>query len=231
MLIVFIKTFIIFVIVLIAVRLMGKRTLSEMQPFELVTTLIIAEVACIPINDPYIPFYSGIIPIVTLCFLEVVLSFISRKSLWARRMMSGRAMIVIDKNGINYENLKKMNMNVHDLIETVHSSGYMDINEIEYAIIETNGKMSVVERMSDPTAPTPALLPLVLIVDGKMNGDNLKTAGTTETAINVALRKHGVKSSKDVLYADIRQDGMMYVSPKKSKYFTAKVGISGGNGW
>ncbi|MCH5163766.1 MAG: DUF421 domain-containing protein [Clostridiales bacterium] len=231
MLIVFIKSFIIFVIVLIAVRLMGKRTLSEMQPFELVITLVISEVACIPINDPYIPFYSGIIPIITLCFLQVVLSFISRKSLWARRMMSGKAMIVIDKNGINFDNLQKMNMNVHDLVETVHSSGYMDINEIEYAIIETNGKMSVVERMTDPTKPTPALLPLILIVDGKWNNDNLRRAGTTEAAVNVVLRKNGLKSVKDVLYADVRQDGMMYVSPKKSKYFTAKVGISKGGSW
>ena len=231
MLIVFIKSAIVFFVVLIAVRLMGKRTLSEMQPFELVITLIIAEVACIPINDPYIPFYSGIIPIITLAFLEIIFSFLSRKSLWARQIISGKAMIVIDKNGINYANLKQMNMNVHDLLETVHSSGYMDINEIEYAIIETNGKMSVVERMTDPTKPTPALLPLILIVDGKWNEESLKLAGTSENAVNVVLRKNGIKGQKDVLYADVRQDGTMYVSPKKSKYFTAKLAISGGNSW
>ncbi len=231
MLIVFIKSFIIFIVILIAMRIMGKRTISEMQPFELVITLVIAEVACIPINDPYIPFYSGIIPIITLSFLQIVLSFIARKSLYARRIMSGRSMIVIDKNGINFDNLQKMNMNVHDLIETVHTSGYMDINEIEYAIIETNGKMSVVERMTDPTKPTPALLPIILIVDGKWNGDNLSRTGTTEAAVNVVLRKNGLKSVKEVLYADVRQDGMMYVSPKKSKYFTAKVAISKGGSW
>ncbi|MBR2970542.1 MAG: DUF421 domain-containing protein [Clostridia bacterium] len=231
MLIVFIKSLIVFFVVLIAVRIMGKRTLSEMQPFELVITLIIAEVACIPINDPYIPFYSGIIPIFTLCFLEVVLSFISRKSLWARRVISGRAMIVIDKNGINYGNLQKMNMNVHDLIETVHSSGYMDINEIEYAIIETNGKMSVVERMTDPTKPTPALLPVILVVDGKWNDDNLTKTGTTEAVVSVALRKHGLKGVKEVLYADVRQDGTMYVSPKKGKYFVTKINLAKGGSW
>ena len=231
MLIVFIKSLIIFVVVVVAVRIMGKRTISEMQPSELVITLIIAEVACIPINDPYIPFYSGLIPIVTLAFLEVLLSFVARKSLWARHVMTGRAIIVIDKNGINYENLKKMNMNIHDLIETVHSSGYMDINEIEYAIIETNGKMSVVERMTDPTKPTPALLPIMLIVDGKINRENLFMAGTSEAIINVALRKHGLKGTKDVLYADVRQDGSMYVSPKKGKYFVAKIAVSKGGSW
>ncbi len=227
MLILFIKSTIIFIVVLIAVRLMGKRTLSEMQPFELVITLVIAEVACIPINDPYIPFYSSIVPVITLTFLQIILSFIARKSLWARRVMTGRAMIVIDKDGINMENLKKMNMNVHDLVETVHTTGYMDINDIEYAIIETNGKMSVVERMVDPTKPTPALMPLILAVDGKWNNDNLVRANTNENVINVALRKNGLKGVKDVLYADVRQDGTMYVSPKKGKYFTAKVAVGG----
>ncbi len=227
MLILFIKSTVIFIVVLIAVRLMGKRTLSEMQPFELVITLVIAEVACIPINDPYIPFYSSIIPVITLTFLQIILSFIARKSLWARRMMTGRAMIVIDKDGINMENLKKMNMNVHDLMEMVHTSGYMDINEIEYAIIETNGKMSVVERMTDPIKPTPALLPIILAVDGKWNDDNLSRAGTNTNAVSIALRKNGLKGVKEVLYADVRQDGTMYVSPKKGKYFTAKVAVGG----
>ncbi len=227
MLILFLKSLIIFAVVLIAVRLMGKRTLSEMQPFELVITLVIAEVACIPINDPYIPFYSSIVPVITLTFLQITLSFIARKSLWARRVMTGRAMIVIDKNGINLSNLKKMNMNVHDLVETVHTSGYMDLNQIEYAIIETNGKMSVVERECDPTQPTPALLPLILAVDGKWNDDNLVRAGTNANAVSVALRKNGLKGVKDVLYADVRQDGTMYVSPKKDKYFTAKVSVGG----
>lgn len=231
MLIVFIKSLIIYFVLLVAIRLMGKRTLSEMQPFELVITLAIAEVACIPINDPYIPFYSGIIPVITLCFLEVLISFISRKSLWARRVMSGSAMIVIDKNGINYGNLKKLNMNVHDLIETIHSSGYMDINEIEYAIIETNGKLSVVEKMCDPTKPTPALLPLMIAVDGVFDKDGLKKAGSSEAAVNVMLRKNGLKGVKEVLYADVRQDGTLYVSPKKSKYFTAKIALSGGGKW
>ncbi len=231
MLIVFIKSVVVFFVALIAVRIMGKRTISEMQPFEFVITLIIAEVACIPINDPYIPFYSGIIPIITLCFLEVGLSFVARKSLRIRRLMSGSAMIVIDKNGINYENLQKMNMNVHDLIETVHSSGYMDVNDIEYAIIETNGKMSVVERTKDPLKPVPALLPMLLIVDGQINEDNLAKVGTSEATVNVALRKNGLSGKKEVLYADVRQDGTMYVSPKKGKYFVTKIALSGGESW
>ena len=119
MLIVLIKSVITFVIVFFFIRLMGKRQLGEMQPLELVITLIIAEVACIPMNDPYIPFYSGVIPIVTLAFLHIVFSFVSRKSMAVRKLLSGSSVIAIDKDGINYKNLRKMNINVNDLIEAV----------------------------------------------------------------------------------------------------------------
>ena len=89
MLVVFLKSLITFFLVLLVVRLMGKRQLGEMQPFELVITLIIAEVACIPMNDPYIPFYAGLVPIVTLAFLQILLSTLARKSLRVRRFFVG----------------------------------------------------------------------------------------------------------------------------------------------
>ena len=107
MLLVFIKSVVTFVLIFFVVRLMGKRQLGEMQPFELVITLIIAEVACIPMNDPYIPFYYGVVPIVTLSFLQILFSFLSEKFLPVRRLISGRSVTVIDKEGICYENLKK----------------------------------------------------------------------------------------------------------------------------
>lgn len=231
MLVVFIKSVITFFLVLIVVRLMGKRQLGEMQPFELVITFIIAEVACIPMNDPYIPFYYGLVPIITLGVLHLVLSLVARKSIWARKIISGRSVIAIDKNGINYENLKKMNVNVNDLIEAVRSSGYMDFAEIEYAIFETNGKVCVVEKASDPTQIKPAFLPLSLLVDGKFDEENLALAGVTEAELRKVFLKNGLKSPKEVLYTDVRQDGTLYVSPKYQKCFTQKIGIKGGDNW
>lgn len=231
MLVVFIKSLITFFLVLIVVRLMGKRQLGEMQPFELVITFIIAEVACIPMNDPYIPFYYGIVPIITLGVLHLVLSVIARKSIWARKIISGRSVIAIDKNGINYENLKKMNVNVNDLIEAVRSSGYMDFADIEYAIFETNGKVCVVEKECDPTKPKPAYLPLSLLVDGKFDEKNLMLAGVCEQKIKEVYLKNGIKNPKDVLYTDVRQDGTLYVSPKYKKCFTQKISIKGGANW
>ncbi len=231
MLVVFIKSVITFFLVLIVVRLMGKRQLGEMQPFELVITFIIAEVACIPMNDPYIPFYYGIVPIITLGVLHLVLSLVARKSMLARKIISGRSVLAIDKNGINYENLKKMNMNVNDLIEAVRSSGYMDFADIEYAIFETNGKVCVVEKASDPSEVKPAFLPLSLLIDGKFDENNLALAGVEEVKLREVFLKNGLKNPKEVLYADIRQDGTLYVSPKYKQCFTQKISIKGGENW
>ncbi len=231
MLVVFIKSVITFFLVLIVVRLMGKRQLGEMQPFELVITFIIAEVACIPMNDPYIPFYYGIVPIITLGVLHLVLSLVARKSMLARKIISGRSVLAIDKNGINYENLKKMNMNVNDLIEAVRSSGYMDFADIEYAIFETNGKVCVVEKASDPSEIKPAFLPLSLLIDGKFDENNLALAGVEEVKLREVFLKNGLKNPKEVLYADVRQDGTLYVSPKYKQCFTQKISIKGGENW
>ena len=113
MLVVMLKSIITFLVVFFVIRLMGKRQIGEMQPFELVITLIIAEVACIPMNDPYIPLYYGLIPIIALATLHIVLSFVSRKSLKARKILSGSSVVVINPDGIIYENMKKMNMNMN----------------------------------------------------------------------------------------------------------------------
>ena len=194
MLVVFIKSVVIFVIVFLCIRLMGKRQIGEMQPMELVITLIIAEIACIPINDPYIPFYSGIVPILTLTFLHILLSFVARKSQKVRRLLSGKPMLVINKDGIVYENLKKLNINMSDLIEAIRTSGYVDLSEIEYAIIETNGNMCVIEKPKDPTQKTPAYLPLAIVVDGVWQKDNMRMAGVVEDEVIKAVKPFGIQN-------------------------------------
>jgi len=227
MLVVLIKAVLVFLLVLFCVRLMGKRQLSEMQPFELVIMLIIADVACIPLSDQSIPFYGGIVPIIVLTFLHIMISLISRKSLFVRRMVSGRPVIAIDKDGINFTNLKRMNINMHDLIEALRSSGYPDFNTIEYAIFETNGKICVIEKETDPTQSVPALLPLTLAVDGKWNPEGFKKARIKIPQADAFLKKNKIKEVKDILYMDIRQDGVVYVSPKTAPYFTGKLSPKG----
>ncbi len=235
MFVVFLKSIITFIIVFFVIRLMGKRQIGEMQPFELVITLIIAEVACIPMNDPYIPLYYGIIPILTLATLHILLSFLSRKSLKVRKVLSGNSVIIIDKSGINYANMKKMNMNIDDLIEAVRTAGYVDFSQIAYAIFETNGQLCVVEKeqsQQDGEQPQPqkALLPLELVIDGKFNEENMTLSGTARSEIERVLGENKLRLS-DLLYADVRQDGNAYFSPKRKPAFCSTLNISGGDNW
>lgn len=227
MLLVLIKAIVIYLLVFFCVRLTGKRQLGEMQPFELIVMLMIADLAAIPINDPSVPFYFGIVPIVALTFFSIVISLIARKSLLARRIISGKSVIVIDKGAVSYKNLKKMNLNMHDLLEAIRSGGYPDINTIEYAIFETNGKLCVIEKETDPTKPAPALLPLILIVDGKYDERNLQLSGIRHQEINVALKKNSIINLKEVLYMDVRQDGLAYISSKSGEFFTENLKIRG----
>ncbi len=245
MFVVMLKSIITFLVVFFVIRLMGKRQIGEMQPFELVITLIIAEVACIPMNDPYIPLYYGIIPIITLATLHIVLSFISRKSVKARKLLSGSSVVVINPDGIIFDNLQKMNMNMDDLIEAVRTAGYVDLSQIAYAIFETNGKLCVVEKEQEQSGQSQeneaqesqsdeqertALLPLELIVDGKINEENMALAGANKNEIEELLKTKKLKIS-DLLYADVRQDGNAYFSPKKAKAFTSPLAITGGGNW
>ncbi|MDE6293942.1 MAG: DUF421 domain-containing protein [Clostridiales bacterium] len=235
MFVVFLKSIITFLVVFFVIRLMGKRQIGEMQPFELVITLIIAEVACIPMNDTYIPLYYGLIPIFTLATLHIVLSFISRKSVKVRKILSGNSLIVIDKSGINYENMQKMNMNIDDLIEAVRTAGYVDFSQIAYAIFETNGQLCVVEKEQpqgegESEKPQKTLLPLELIVDGKYNAHNLALSGTEQSEILRVLDDNKLRLS-DILYADVRQDGNAYFAPKHKPAFCCAMNISGGENW
>ena len=250
MLVVMLKSVITFLVVFFVIRLMGKRQIGEMQPFELVITLIIAEVACIPMNDPYIPLYYGLIPIITLATLHIVLSFVSRKSLKARKILSGSSVVVINPDGIIYENMKKMNMNMDDLIEAVRTAGYVDFTEIAYAIFETNGKLCIVEseqakqqqqeqqqeqqqqqqsggeQQSEPKT----LLPLELVIDGKLLKENIELSGADTTELESVCDEKNIKLS-ELLYADVRQDGNAYFSPKYGKAFCRKLAITGGENW
>lgn len=238
MLVVMIKSIITFLFVFFVIRLMGKRQIGEMQPFELVITLIIAEVACIPMNDPYIPLYYGIIPIVTLATLHIVLSFVMRKSIKMRKFMSGSSIIVIDKTGIRYDNLQKMNMNMDDLIEAVRTAGYVDFTQIAYAIFETNGQLCVVEKETQSDTQqseqegkgSQTTLPLELVIDGKYIDKNLALAGAKKSDIEDKLKQNGLKL-KDLLYCDVRQDGNAYFAPKKANAFCESLEISGGANW
>lgn len=230
MLVVFIKCIIIFLLVFITVRLMGKRELGQMQPHELVITLIIAEVACLPMNDPSIPLYFCIVPVFTLAFLEIILAYLSKKSTFIRKLTVGDAVLVYDKNGVNIKNLSKLNMSVSDLVEALRSSGTSDILDVTYIIVETNGKLCVINNNENQDDKN-VFLPLSIIVNGKFNEENMAKSGVEKVNILDLLKSNKINSVKEVLYADVRQDGTVYIAVANRSDIKGNIQLKEGISW
>ena len=134
MVVTFIRTFIIFVTLVIVMRLMGKRQIGEMQPYEFIVTLIIADLACIPMADISIPLIYGIVAILGLFILHQLMSILEQSGNFAKGVISGKPSIVINKNGVDMKELKRNNMGVDDLIESMRAAGYFSLEDLDYAI-------------------------------------------------------------------------------------------------
>src|SRR5574344_1000390 len=143
MITILIRCVIIYLIVLFIFRIMGKRQLGELQPFEFAITLIIADLATIPMAEINIPIIHGVIPLIILMILHFFISWISRKSIFMRKVINGKPVLIMTPDGINYTALKDLNMNLNDLNEALRNLNYFSLDQIQYAIVETNGKITV----------------------------------------------------------------------------------------
>ena len=171
MLTVAIRSLIVFIILIVGVRLMGKRTIGELQPYEFVITLAVADLACTPMQDVSVPLVYGIIPILVLFVVHYLLTLATTKSQPFRKFLNGRPFIVIDGDGINSECLTKLNLSVNDLLALIRQQGYFSIPEIAYGIIETNGKLSI---LASENAAAPSSVPMTLVMEGKLLVENIE---------------------------------------------------------
>ncbi len=233
------RCFIIYLIVLFVFRLMGKRQLGELQPFEFVITLIVADLATMPMADTGIPLIHGVVPLITLLLIHFTISILIRKSIFWRKVISGKPVIIISPEGIDYENLKKLNLNLNDIQESLRTLNYYNFDDIEYAIVETNGKITVIPKVAS-TPPTCEDLQIskpenhlimILISDGKLVKENLEVAKLDENFILKQLKKIGESKIKDILVFTLDNDGNMYIQPKNKPYVTLKTSFEGGNDW
>ena len=226
MLVLFIRVQIIYFVVLLFLRIMGKRQIGEMQPYELVITLIIADLATVPMSDANIPLINGILPLAILVILHYSITMLARKSIIFRKIVSGQPVIVISPEGINYEALKKLNMNLHDLQESLRQCNYFYFDQIQYAIVETNGKISVVPKSQYAPATAQdvdakiekAELPILIITDGKLMKDNLKLVNIDETQLNNLFKALEISKAKDVVVMSLNSAGKMYYQLKNQQY-------------
>ncbi len=229
MVLIIIRTAILFVTLLIIMRLMGKRQIGEMQPFELVITLLIAELACIPMADASIPLLYGIVSVVTIYVLHEVVTLLDLKVKPLKGLISGKPSLVINKNGIDDYQLKKNNLDVSDLIESLRTAGYFSLDCVDYALYESNGQFSALpkenyEQMQDS-------LPLVIIDNGKYDKTNLALTGLGQSYFDGILKREGVGKIKKVLVLTADGLGKMYLQVKREKFRTLRVTYPDGKTW
>lgn len=148
MFVVFIRTTFLYALVVLVMRLMGKRQIGELQPYEFVITIMISDLAALPMQDTRLPLLLGVIPIITLLFLKNLLSQIQLKSQTARKFIDGEPTILIYNSKINYNALKRQQINLDEIMEEMRLSGYFDLSEIQYAILENNGQLSILPSAS-----------------------------------------------------------------------------------
>ncbi|HZK55971.1 MAG TPA: DUF421 domain-containing protein [Desulfosporosinus sp.] len=232
MIIVVLRTFIVYALVIIALRLMGKREIGQLQPFELVVIIMISELAAIPSQNAGIPLLSGIIPILVLLLTNLVLAWISLKSEKARELICGTPSILIHHGKISEEQLKNNRYNLTDLLEELRIKDVPNIADVEFAVLETNGQLSVFKKTPKRPPSIPhyvqtsieyEALPLALIMDGQLKHNNLKESKKDLNWLTGELKKQSIDKIDHVLIASLDCYGILYVQAKQSKSNLNKV--------
>jgi uncharacterized membrane protein YcaP (DUF421 family) len=211
---VILRTLIVYVVVILSIRIMGKRQIGDMQPGELVITILISDLAAAPIIDREIPIFIGAAPIVVLVFVEVVISKLVLRSIFMRRLMNGHSAIIIRDGKIDQILLKKLRISVDDLMELLRGENVFDVSTVAYGILETNGSMSVMLKNHDQPAtkadvgakPEHAALPIPIITDGILRKDELAFTHITKQRLYSILEQEKLKV-KDVFLLTVDQSG------------------------
>ena len=228
------RTLFIYITLLIVMRVMGKREVGQLSPFDLVVAIVIAELAALPMTEQHISLIQGILPIITLMFAEVFLSWLCLKSIAARKLISGTPSIVIVNGRINEDQMRRSRYNINDLLTQLRDKGISNINDVEFAILETSGRLSVIPK-SQKRQVTPEDLQIAtiyeglsvpLIIDGRVLYKNLSKTGLSQEWLICELKTRGIALAKEVLFASLDTKGQLYVS-NKGKIDINQAKISG----
>ncbi len=213
MLIVFFRAIILYALVIFSIRLMGKRQIGELQPSELVITILVSNIATLPIEDTTIPMATGIIPMLTLVSLDVIMSALTLRSRKLRQIVSGSPKVIISNGVIDQKQMRKLRYSVDDLMESLHDYNIFDIKEVQYAIVETTGKISVMQKNDyKPVSPSDIELyrqsknpPQILIDDGVVMHGAIEFLGLDMKFLHELLSKHNAEIS-DVFLLSCDED-------------------------
>ena len=224
MLITFFRSIVLYIIVLIVMRLMGKREIGQLQPFELAIAIMIADLASIPMTEIGIPISNGIVPILGLLLMHLIISVINLKSVKAREIICGKPSILIYRGRIDEKVLRKERFTVNELQERLRASNVVNISDVEYAILETSGQVTVIQKPNKRNTipedfnimPEYEGIPYDLVVDGKIMEDNLQKLGKDYNWLRKEVNKFKI-NPQDALLVTIDGRGQMFCQGKGGK--------------
>lgn len=207
MLVTFIRAIILYIIVLIVMRLMGKREIGQLQPFELAISIMIADLASVPMTELGIPITNGIIPILGLLIMHMLISIINMKSLKMRTIMSGQPSLLIYRGKIDEKVLRKERLTLNELEEKLRSNNVFNLGDVEYAILETNGEVTVIQKPEKRNviaedlniSPEYEGISYDLVIDGKIMEKNLKSIGKDKKWLIAQLKKFDAKPENTLI--------------------------------
>ena len=215
----YVRTMVLYLVLIAVIRLMGKRQIGQMEPSEFVVTMLTANLASIPMQDSGIPLLSGLVPILTVLGVELVLSFLSMRSIRLRRMLCGKPVILIENGRVIQKNLKRTSITIDELTGHLRLKDVLDIRAVQFAILETNGDLSVFPypqecpaRAKDAKIPVPRQhLPITIIEDGQLLQENLAVAGKDAQWLRrVLAQKRGDVSGTWLLTVDA-EDQILWI--------------------
>ena len=220
MLITFFRAIVLYIIVLIVMRLMGKREIGQLQPFELAISIMIADLATLPMAETGIPISNGIIPILGLLVMHLVISMLNMKSTKAREIICGKPSILIFRGKVDEKVLKKERFTINELEERLRDNNIFNIGDVEYAVLETSGQVTVIPKPNKrPTTPEDFNMepkyegiPYDLVVDGKVMYKNLEKIGKNYIWLQKQTEKFGIKP-EEALVVTIDGDNQFFCQP------------------
>lgn len=224
MLTLIIRSIFIYFLVLLMFRLMGKRQLGQMQPFELVLTLILADIATIPMTEISVPILHGIVPLLTLMLIHYIITLASRLNRKFSELVSGKPVIVINQDGVDYKAIKKLNLSIDDISESLRTAGYFSINQVLFAIMETNGKMSILPKAEFSPVVQQDLeiqsqensYPVTVISEGKILKESFSQLKVNKDQIFDFLKKENINIKKILIFT-IDNNGVVYLQEMYKK--------------
>lgn len=220
----FIRAIIIYVVIIIAVRLMGKRQVGELKPHELVITILISAIAVIPLEENSMPLANCLVPILLFVSLEIIMSVISMKSLWFRNLLQGRPIFIIRQGKLDQKKLKQLRLTMDDVVDALRQKDIFDISQVEDAVIETNGSMSVLPKAEyQPITASDINLsvkekgmPVAIVIDGKPVNEYFNEYKLKDSEIELVLQTVN-RDAKRIMLLTIDDDGNTYLIEKEKQ--------------